>query len=307
MAKKGKALEQLVAKIQEILKDREDTSIESNVRLRDRDNVLREFDVLVRTTNQGLPSIIAFECKDFSTSKSKPSVDVKVVDGFNTKCIEFPEIKHKIIVSATGFSENAKIKAKSFGIGLIALENVSLDNIINKDVTLLKSQSRLGDIWYYQFDDQLYESRDILRVRDCNTDKEIDLLTFVKVGIHKTNLFQKLVGEFINNGRMPLKRDIKIDINNRFYIEDNIGKKHTLQNIIVPITINFDSYGGQVEKANKITQGTLDVGTVTYGFDNKDIKVHSIATDSKHECFIQVDGKYINPQFKIEVWDKGWK
>ena len=58
MAKKGKALEQLVAKIQEILKDREDTSIESNVRLRDRDNVLREFDVLVRTTNQFIPSII---------------------------------------------------------------------------------------------------------------------------------------------------------------------------------------------------------------------------------------------------------
>ena len=126
MAKKGKALEQLVAKIQEILKDREDTSIECNVRLRDRDNVLREFDVLVRTTNQSMPSVIAFECKDFSTSKSKPSVDVKVVDGFNAKCLEFPEIKHKIIVSTTGFSDNAKIKAKSFGIDLIPIEDVAL-------------------------------------------------------------------------------------------------------------------------------------------------------------------------------------
>ena len=299
MAKKGKTLEQLVAKIQDVVKDKEDTSIEVNARLRDRDNVLREFDVLVRTTIQGLPSIIAFECKDFSTSKSKPSVDVKIVDGFNTKCTEFPEIKQKIIVSATGFSENAKIKASSFGINLLALEDVSLDSIVNREVTLLKSISKLGDIWYYHYDDnQICESRDILDLWDSKTDKKIDALKFIKTLFFRSNLFQEQTKAFIENGRKPLNSNLKVDVNGRLYIKDDVDKKHLLRNIVIPIIINFEENNGRAEKAQKMTQGVLEIDTITYGFDNNNIKLQSIETASKKECYFQVDDKYIKPEFK---------
>ncbi len=303
MAKNGKALEQLVTKIQEVIKDRKDITIETNVHLKDRDGVLREFDVIVRTTFQGLPSVIAFECKDYS----RP-ITVQQIDGLNTKYKEVPEITQAIFVSQTGYSKNARTKANSFGIVLLSLEDISLDSIVNQEVTLLKSISKLGEVWYYYYDNnQEYESREIIGAWDSETDECVDLLTLVKTQIHKTDIFQKMIELFVRNGRKPLDLHINIDINGRLYTVDNFSKKHYLHSIKIPVTVNFEYYKGQAEKAQRMIQGTCNIDAVTYGFNNKNIKVQSISTDVKRECFIQKDGKYINPQFKIEVWDKGWK
>ena len=303
MAKNGKALEQLVAKIQEVIKDRDDITIETNAHLKDRDGVLREFDVIVRATFQGLPSVIAFECKDYS----RP-ITVQQIDGLNTKCKEVPELTQIIFVSQTGYSKKARTKASSFGIVLLSLEDVSLDSIVNPNVTLLKSVSKLGEVWYYYYDDnQEYESREIIGIWDSETDESIDLLALVKKQIHKMGIFQKMVEVFVVNGRKPLDSYISIDIDGRLYTKDNFDNRHNLQCIKIPIVVNFESYEGQVVKAQKMTQGAIDIDAVTYGFDRNDLKVQSISTDIKRECFIQEDGKYINPQFKIEIWDKGWK
>ena len=66
MAKKGAALEQLVALIQETLKDRPDATIQTNVKVVDNTGIPREIDVLVYTNVQELPLGIAIECKDYS-------------------------------------------------------------------------------------------------------------------------------------------------------------------------------------------------------------------------------------------------
>ena len=152
MKNNGKALEQLVAKIQEVIKENDSTTIEVEVRLKDKNNLLREFDVLVKTTNQGLSTIIAFECKDYSTSKKKPPVDVKIVDGFIGKCADIPEITQKVIVSTTGFSNSAKTKAKQHGIILLSIEEITSDKFLSiTNMIGLKNVSKFANVCVCEF------------------------------------------------------------------------------------------------------------------------------------------------------------
>ena len=301
MSKKGSVLEQLVGKIQEVLKDKEDTLIEVNARLKDRDGIAREFDVLVRTTIQGLPSVIAFECKDYSTSEKKRSVDVQIVDGFNTKCREVPEITQKIIVSTTGFSSNAITKARSLGINLLPIEDVSLDSIVYREVSLLKDASKIGEMWYYQTtDNEIYESQDILNMWDSKTDAKIDTITFINDLFVRSSLYEEQTKLYIKNGKKPINSVLKVKINGAYYIKDENNNKYTLLNISIPIMINFKESSGEVEKAQKITQGVLEVETLTYGFNNN-YKFQFIETKSQKKGYFQINGKYVMPDFITEV------
>ena len=85
--KAGKALEQLVAAIQEYLGDNPDTHIERNAKLIDNAGLQREIDVFVQTKVQGGKIGIAFECKDY-----KNAVQVSVVEAFHSKCNDIPQI-----------------------------------------------------------------------------------------------------------------------------------------------------------------------------------------------------------------------
>ncbi len=74
--KAGKALEQLVAAIQEYLGDNPDTHIERNAKLTDNAGLQREIDVFVQTKVQGGKIGIAFLlCRifQFQNAGSRPS------------------------------------------------------------------------------------------------------------------------------------------------------------------------------------------------------------------------------------------
>lgn len=294
MAKKGKALEQLVAKIQEILKDREDTSIESNVRLRDRDNVLREFDVLVRTTNQCMPSIIAFECKDFSTSKSKPSVDVTVVDGFNTKCLEFPEIKQKIIVSTTGFSDNAKVKAKSFGIDLIAIEDVSLDiDLYSGEAYSAKPSFEVQYLYCSIANNGKIErhklySLDYVLTSGLKTETLYELFQR-RVKNMTAEDYKPLVDKFNDKQKLPFRY--------RYYYTPKecqnicLGNKETymLVQLELNVIVNFELTKGHKDVQKQLQQGCKKIGVIEYNFDGKDSKMLIIKNEDKSLFFVKTD------------------
>lgn len=124
--KAGKTLEQLVWAIQECQKNSPDTLIETNAILLDHTGLKREIDVFVRTKVQGGNIGIAFECKDY-----KKKVDVKVVEAFNSKCHDIPEIHKGIIVSPNGFTAGAKTKAQFYGIDLYQIGDVPFEEIFN--------------------------------------------------------------------------------------------------------------------------------------------------------------------------------
>lgn len=294
MVKKGKALEQLVAKIQDIIKDREDSSIEVNARLRDRDNVLREFDVLVRTTNQGLPSIIAFECKDFSTSKSKPSVDVKVVDGFNTKCMEVPEIKQKIIVSTTGFSENAKIKAKSFGIDLIALEDVSLDvDLYSGEAYSAKPSFEVQYIDCLIVNNGKIESRTLHSleyVLTCGLKTETLYELFKRrVKSMTAEDYKPLVEKFNYKKKQPFKYRYLYTPNECQNIRLDAHNKYMLMQLQLNVIVNFELTKGHKDVQKQLQQGCKKIGVIEYNFNGKDSKMLIIKDEDRALFFVKTD------------------
>lgn len=121
--KQGRALEKLVASLEKALADAKNVSVESPMRLPDRTTgSLREHDVIL-TINQGHHSIlIAIECRD----RSRP-ITVNQVEGFWAKCQD-TGIGQGIIVSATGFYNTARKKAKHLGIRCIGIEEVDSFN-----------------------------------------------------------------------------------------------------------------------------------------------------------------------------------
>lgn len=120
MAKQGKILEQLVKAIQETIKDSPNTIVSSNVKLTDINEVQREIDVLVETIVNQMPIRIAFECKDYN----RP-VDIKIVDGFISKCADIPSINSKVIVATKGFRkvQEKKLKVTIFNWTLLKISH----------------------------------------------------------------------------------------------------------------------------------------------------------------------------------------
>jgi hypothetical protein len=299
MVKKGKALEQLVGKIQEVIKDKEETSVEVGAYLTDTCGVSREFDVLVQTINQGIPSIIAFECKDYSTSKTKTKVDVKIIDAFIGKCSRIPSINQRIIVSTTGFTKSAVTTAEKQGVLLCHLSEKSSENINTKTSTALyKSITKVGAEWIYLLSSlQIYKSEK-LRVWDTETHQEIDINAYIKEKIANSNFYKNRFPLFLQNGSNPLAIDICIDINCELYVEDTSNEQYPLIKIIIPTIVDYIKYNGKIEQQCQMEQGLIDIETTTFTFDYPEIKVKSIQANGKQDFFIEENETLKEPKFK---------
>jgi hypothetical protein len=117
-SKKGKSLEDLVAKLERVLAG-QGVLIEAPKKLRDKvTKKLREHDVVL-TFNQGHHRMItALECRDRSRH-----VGVEQVEAFHTKC-QHTGIDKGVIVSPTGFTKTARAKAEHCGIRCLDLKFV---------------------------------------------------------------------------------------------------------------------------------------------------------------------------------------
>ncbi len=115
----GRALEVLVARIEQALANNKSASISSPCRLRDRiTGRLREFDVVIQFHENHHEICVAIECRD----RSRP-VTVEQVESFSTKC-QHTGVHRGIIVSPRGFHDTAKTKADALGIACFGLEEI---------------------------------------------------------------------------------------------------------------------------------------------------------------------------------------
>lgn len=300
MKNNGKALEQLVAKIQEVIKENDSTTIGVEVRLKDKNKLLREFDVLVKTTNQGLSTIIAFECKDYSTSKKKPPVDVKIVDGFIGKCADIPEITQKVIVSTTGFSNSAKTKAKQHGIILLSIEEIASDKFLSiTNMIGLKNVSKFANVCVCEFGNgQELKCDAVPYIWDSVTEEQIDIISIRNKMYHNADTQQEHIKLFVNNNYKPLYADVELASNGRWIVIDDKGIKYPLQKIHFLIKINFEIVRGELERVQSMQQGMIDVNTATYGFDNTNVKLKYIEANNNNQFFFDKDNVLIRPTFK---------
>lgn len=120
--RKGKALERLVAVIENVLNDASSSTVESPKKLRDRTTGrLREHDVVITLSDGHHSVLISIECRD----RSRP-VGVPEVEAFAAKCLD-TNVNQAVIVSSSGFRKSALSKAEHLGVrclGLTELESV---------------------------------------------------------------------------------------------------------------------------------------------------------------------------------------
>ena len=108
--KDGKALEQLVGIIEQVVAGNEDVTVETDKKLIDKvTGEERQFDVLLTIKQRHHAVVIAIECRD----KSRP-VGVGQVEEFHTKS-QHTDVHACVIVSTSGFAKSARKKAAFLG------------------------------------------------------------------------------------------------------------------------------------------------------------------------------------------------
>lgn len=119
--KKGRALEKLVAYLERHLAPSGTVIVDSPKRLPDKTTGrLREHDVVLTVTSGHHKILVAIECRD----RSRP-VGVPQIEGFAEKCSE-TLINMPVIVSPSGFTSTALLKAKALGIKCLSLDQVDV-------------------------------------------------------------------------------------------------------------------------------------------------------------------------------------
>lgn len=126
MEKKGKSLENIIALIQETLKDSLNTQVFKNYKIENIGGRDREIDVLIESNINGFDMKIAIECKDYKTR-----VSVEKIEAFESKCKRIKGINKKVFISSKGFQLDAINAAKDFDIELQIASNLSSDFIAN--------------------------------------------------------------------------------------------------------------------------------------------------------------------------------
>lgn len=302
MAKKGAALEQLVALIQETLKDSPNAMVQTNVKLEDNIGVRREIDVLVSTQVQEFPIQIAFECKDYSNK----AVDVQVVDALVGKYKYLPQIHRKIIVSTSGFTSSALSKAKQEGVELCPLESISLETIFqNTEIYYPKPIFQFDnlilniDISDNSKDNTIFDSFFCYRTSD---DSIFDLELDIAEKIFSLEFQMKLVKQYMNNGRKPFVVSATHMFSSSVYIKSADGRKFNVTGARFTIHVDFKIVKGEAIKQQKIIQGK-DVYITENTFNNSDSPFSAVVIESgdKYKAVFKIGEKYIDPSINMTI------
>lgn len=300
MAKKGAALEQLVALIQETLKDRQDVAIETNVKVCDITSVNREIDVLVTTYVQELPYVIAFECKDYS----KKAVDIQVVDAFGGKCKYLPQIHRKVLVSTSGYTANAKARAKQEGIELCTLKDIPLDKIfqnteIYRPIPKYLIEDKLSldfDISDSSEDVPVFDSYNCYKTSD---DSLFDFQTDICQKLLSIETQMKLAKYYLDNGQKPFVTKAIHKFNSGIYIKSTDGRKFNVTGARFIIHVDFEIEKGEVVKQQMIEQGK-EVYITENIFNNSPFSAVVIECGERYKALFKIDDKYIEPSLRLD-------
>lgn len=300
MAKKGETLEQLVALIQEVLKDRQDVSIKTNAKLTDTSGIRREIDVLVSTEVQGMPYQIAFECKEYS----KKQVDIQIVDAMIGKYKYLPQIQKKVLVSSSGYTENAIKRAKDECIEACSLENMPLDTLLTNTKTfdpIIKIEFCEGLITFYDLEKV---DKDSIDCYDCYLTEGNTLYDFKKkvpYGISKIYSNQDLVVAFLKNGAKPFRINTKTHFDSGvLYLNDKEGNRISVEEVIIPVIIHVEMDEGEIIKQQKFIQGKEVVITESRFKNERPFTPVIIDAGEKWGAALKINGQYKRPTIQIE-------
>ena len=301
MRNNGKNLEHLIEKIQTMINHDTDAWIKRNVKIKDTIGINREVDVVVESQSQGVSLFSVFECKDFSTSKNSTKVDIKIVDSFIGKCLDLPQIDNKVIVSSTGFTNNAKKKADKHNIILQSLTPIpSADTIVDTKIVMHYGKtSLLGKIKYLLRDNYVYEYDEALMVYSNLNDIQVDIIELIK-GVLKTNEYQecKLTMFKLNNHKSYLTT-LFICTSGKLYAMNTASNKYPLDMILIPIKVEYESCDGTIEAIAQMKQDEKDVTTTT--FDRNNTKVTHIKVEDKQDVLIEQDGRIKEPILRYGI------
>ena len=169
--KAGKAFEQLTTAIQQHVNSNAD--VVPNAPLTDICGILREIDVLVTLPTSSGKQEIAFECRDH-----KRKVGVFDIDSFISKYHDLPQIDKIVVVSNSGFTKSAKLKAQCHNIELHPLNDVPYAEILRiADVYRLKCKIEIPLPFYLVVGEKnLYIPYQGQNVYDLTNDSEIQLV-----------------------------------------------------------------------------------------------------------------------------------
>ena len=287
--KNGRSLEQLVAAVQATIAPNEQVQIFKNYKVKNKNDIEREFDVWVETIVQKTTICIAIECKDY-----KSKVSVEKVDAFNTKCLDVPQINKKIMVSPKGFQSGARKTAEKHGIELYTLDDVPIESILGKysmnnlmiritpmNMYLFKSKVPFIDYTYY------YE--EIMHVFAYPSGEH---LNFAEILYNEIN--RQL--EDLQAACLKIYMRIKQET---FYVGIEIPGKYV---VVDKDNVPFDafSFGQQlqvdiVEVAQKHTKqqklSGVDVNISEYEIPGIDMKTVLMESDGKYKSFIRYENK----------------
>ena len=298
MTKQGKVLEQLVKAIQETIKDMPSTTISTNVKLKDKNGVKRECDVVVETTSQGFTSIIIFECKDYKTP-----IDIKVVDAFVGKCADLPNVNKKVIVSTSGFSSNAQIKASAYGIALCSLESVNIQELLFDAVaTIPMPRVEMGKNLQLVLKEDVDFSTLVYPVAfyAIATNKKLDIRRVIQNYILAFETIAILVKEYLLQDKQSLYKIISMGFENGVYILDIGGEKHLLEKLLIPIKVDFDFIESDIVKQQKMQQGSKNIKVIEHGFGGVDLSCVSIQVDNGNpQAFLKKGDEILSPNFHM--------
>ena len=294
MTKKGKGLEQLVAAIQEVIKDCPNTIVQTNILIPNSAGIKREIDILVSTNVQGICNCTAFECKDYSTSARNKPVDIQVVDAFIGKCSLMPAINQKVIVSATGFSKNAKIEAEKAGIKLYAFENIPIDKIIIKgDAYISQTRFKANRIECAIINNGRIETK-ILSSFDyelhCESKREtIQELFKRKINSMSDDDYRQLVDRFEGCNKKPFNNTYFYTPNEMQYIRLDNGISYMLVNITFNVIVDFVQTKGNKDVQKRLRQGDKNIEVIEYNFANRDFKMLIIKNEDNASFYVKND------------------
>ena len=245
--KAGKALEQLVAAIQDYLKGYPDTHIESNAKLLDHAGIKREIDVYVQATVQAGKIGIAIECKEYNDK-----VDVKEIDAFYGKINDIPQVNKGIVVSTNGFTSGAQKKAQFYGIDLYEIEDVPLDKVF-APFNLYYHQCYVELDPYYQVivvDDnnpKLYLDNGVFSITN---EAEVDMFNYIAIVLKNRippilpAIHNYLGSQGKKTGNIPLT----ITPPKELYVKDKSGEKHTIQELRIVIRATVSTQHQEITK-----------------------------------------------------------
>lgn len=302
MAKKGAALEQLVALIQDTLKDRQDVTIETNVQVGDITNINREIDVLVTTHVQELPYVIAFECKDYS----RKAVDIQVVDAFIGKCKYLTTLHRKVIVSTSGFTENARKRAEKEDIVLCSLEDLPIDTIV-QDIKaynpLIRIISCEGNVTISSNEKSDLDSIDCFDCYSTEGDVLYDFGNEVKQRLGEYSNRVAIIEYFIKNGQKPFFIDNVFPFApGVLYLKNNEGKRIGVDQMIIRTEIDVVLEEGEIVKQQRYEQGK-EVFITENKFENLNHPFSVVVMDcgEKWGAAFKKDEQYKKPSFHKKI------